>query len=103
MVDLVIRLNGEPAEWRSFTEAEEAPLLKQKEAARAWDKELKEQGRTLKGMTLNLGRAFRAFLLERPKPGDDITADAIPEGYEEVWVRFQLHDSETKGNMRIAP
>jgi len=99
----VIRLNGEPVSWRPFTEDELAPLRKHKDAAfRSFEKR-KAEGKSNAGMWLNLKKQFHAFLLVEPAPGDNITADGLPEDYEEVWVRFRVKGTTMHGNMRIAP
>lgn len=109
-VDLVIRLNGEPIDWRPFTEEEFAPYRRWKAQARKRHAELFEQGKMgedglYKGIRYNLKEQYHAFLLVECKPGDDITCDGVPEGYEEVWVRFnmEIHGRKDRGNLRIAP
>jgi len=58
-----------------------------------------------KGIRYNIKEQYHAFLLVECKPGDDITCDGVPEGYEEVWVRFnmEIHGRKDRGNIRITP
>jgi len=83
---VVILLNDEPVPWRPLSEDERA---------------------TLHEGPGNDGGTFYAFLLVEPAPGDYLRYDALPEGYEEIRVRWE--STGAKGlspgsyNMRIGP
>ena len=116
MPDPTILLNGNYIPWRPFNDEEQAKLDVNRQAGKRMSAYLRETGKISPDdpewceacFDVDVGlcdvhngkKQFHAFLLVTPVGGDDLTYTDLPEGYDELRVRWKGKDNAFY-NMRI--
>ena len=82
-------MNGKSVSYRPFNEDEQAKVDEGRNLMERLCNRLKAEGKSVKGINLNIFRQKHVVLLESPQPGDEVTYSELPDNVEQLWVRWQ--------------